>query len=43
MWMLRYISCLLHGHRYASITCQGVDRQRQYEYCLQCGKVETAG
>jgi hypothetical protein len=42
MWMLKYITCLMHGHRYASITCQAVDRQRQYDYCLQCGKVGQA-
>ncbi len=42
MWMLKYLTCLLHGHHFATITCQAVDRQRQYAYCLQCGKVDGA-
>jgi hypothetical protein len=42
MWMLKYLACLMHGHLYASITCQGGSRQRYYDYCLQCGKVGQA-
>ena len=42
MWMLKYLTCLMHGHYYAAITCQAVDRQRYYDYCLQCGKVDRA-
>ncbi len=43
MWIVKYIACLIHGHEFAAVRCQGVDNQHEYAYCLRCGSTEHRG
>lgn len=37
MLIINYLVCMVRGHAFSTITYKG----SPYQYCLQCGKVES--